>query len=331
MSRTTTVLAALGGMIASAGIITAVTGRSRPPIEGLEGLNVPHGLPPARLITLPDRGEVFLRDQPGPSQDSPTVVLLHGWVVSGDLNWFTSFGPLSDLARVIAPDHRGHGRGTRHSVPYRLADVADDVAAVIRALDAGPAVLVGYSMGGPIAQLVWQRHPDVVSGMVLCATASQFRFGPTGGAHWHLMGIYQTVLRLLPRVWLERIVLAQMRGTAPVRLVRSIGTEVSDMVPLLPWAVGEVERGHVEDIAEAGRQMGRFDSRGWLRGLDVPAAMVITTRDRMVPPATQLELAALLPHSLVIEVDGDHDVTAGHPKAFTEGLVQAVQHVLDER
>lgn len=335
MSRLTTAIAAIGGAALGvglgAGVLTFLTGRSRPSVEGLQALNVPRDLPPARVIPLPDRGELFVRDQTGPDPAAPTVVLLHGWVVSADLNWFTAYKPLGGIARVLAPDHRGHGRGTRPSQPYRLIDVADDVAELLRAEGTGPAILVGYSMGGPIAQLVWQRHPDLVAGLVLCATAAHFRFGPIGGAHWRLMGVYQVALRLMPRAWFERALLAQITGTAPIRLVQPVGPEaVEPFTPLLPWAVGEFERADVEDLAEAGREMGRFDSRGWLRGLDVPSAVIVTTKDRLVPPSTQLELAGLLPRSMVIEVEGDHDASAG-TRDFVTALVRAVEHVVEER
>lgn len=329
MSRASTIIAGLGGMVLGAGALTFLTGRTRPAIAGLSALNPPADLPPARIVRLPDRGEVFLRDQPGPGPDAPTVVLLHGWLVSADLNWFTTYRPLAEVARVLAPDHRGHGRGTRPSQPYRLVDVADDIAALLRQEGTGPAILVGYSMGGPIAQLVWQRHPDVVAGLVLCATAAHFRFGPLGGGHWRFMALYQVGLRLMPRTWLERILLAQVDGTAPIRLVQPVGPDVEPFTPLLPWAVGEIERGDVEDLAEAGRQMGRFDSRGWLPGLDVPAAVVVTTRDRLVPPTVQLEMAVLLPDALVLEVDGDHDASAGVGGPFAAAIVRAIEYVRD--
>ncbi len=327
MSRTTTLLAGATGMALGAGVLTMLTGRSRPAIEGLSALDVPRGLPPARILALPGRGEMFFRDQPGPDSAAPTVVLLHGWVVSADVNWFPCYRPLGAVARVIAPDHRGHGRGTRHSVPYRLEDVADDVAALLRALGTGPAIIVGFSMGGTIAQLLWRRHPDLVAGVVLCATAAQFGYGPLQGRQWKLMAVYQTGLRLLPRVWMERILLAQISGTAPIRLVRSVGPEVSELAPLLPWIVGEVERGDVEDLSEAGRELGRYDSRGWIGEMDVPVAVVVTTQDRLIPPGIQLELAALLPTALVAEVWGDHDAPASVPKAFNEALLTAIAHV----
>ena len=59
--------------------------------------------------------------------------------------------------------------------PFRLADCAADAAAVLRELGVAPAVVVGYSMGGAIAQLVARDHPDVVSGLVLSGTAQHFQ------------------------------------------------------------------------------------------------------------------------------------------------------------
>lgn len=45
-------------------------------------------LPPARLVAVPGRGAIFLRQPDGPSA-GPTIVLLHGWALSADLNWFS--------------------------------------------------------------------------------------------------------------------------------------------------------------------------------------------------------------------------------------------------
>ncbi|MFX8316352.1 alpha/beta fold hydrolase, partial [Acinetobacter baumannii] len=72
-------------------------------------------------------------------------------------------------------DHRGHGRGLRPIEHFRLSDCAADAAAVLRALELAPATVVGYSMGGAIAQLVAYEQPDVVSGLVLSGTAQHWQ------------------------------------------------------------------------------------------------------------------------------------------------------------
>ncbi len=130
-------------------------------------------LPPGRRLKLPGRGTTFIREMEGPA-GAPTLVLLHGLGVSADLNWFRCYDALGRRYRVIAMDHRGHGRGIRSSRPFRLADCADDVAAVADELGIDQFIPVGYSMGGPITQLVWRRHADRVAGLVLCATSRSF-------------------------------------------------------------------------------------------------------------------------------------------------------------
>src|SRR4029079_9382033 len=124
-------------------------------------------VPQGRRVALPGRGTTFIRELPGPP-GAPTVLLLHGLMATGGLNWLQTFEPLSQHFRVVAVDHRGQGRGIRSWRRFRLADCADDAAALLEVLGIDEAIAVGYSMGGPIASLLWRRHPDRVAGLVLC-------------------------------------------------------------------------------------------------------------------------------------------------------------------
>src|SRR4030081_1973171 len=130
-------------------------------------------LPPGRRLVLPGRGTTFVRELPRPP-GPPGAVLLPGWLGTAALNWFTAYESLGRHFRVLAMDHRGHGRGIRARRAFRLVDCAGDVAALIETAGAGPAIIAGYSMGGPIAQLTWRDHPRSVAGLVLCATAANF-------------------------------------------------------------------------------------------------------------------------------------------------------------
>jgi 3-oxoadipate enol-lactonase len=230
-------------------------------------------MPPARTVRVPGRGEFFLRDTGG---DRPVVMLLHGWIASADLNWCGAYGDLLDAGyRVLAIDHRGHGRGLRPLVPFRLADCAADAAAVLRELDAAPALVVGYSMGGTIAQLVARDHPDVVRGLVLSGTAQHFK-DPQSQRAFKALGVFGLALSVAPRAtwrWGFR------RAGIP---------ETEQTV----WVQSEVMRHSARDIVEAGRELGRFDSRPWLGSVRVPCAVVLTTRDEAVAPRKQRELAA---------------------------------------
>ena len=85
-------------------------------------------------------------------------------------------------------DHRGHGRGLRDDRPFRLEDCADDVAAVADQLGIERMIVVGYSMGGPIAQLLWRRHSALVDGLVLCSTGAAFASTPRLRALFRVAG-----------------------------------------------------------------------------------------------------------------------------------------------
>ncbi|MBA2626088.1 MAG: alpha/beta hydrolase, partial [Acidimicrobiia bacterium] len=106
---------------------------------------LPPPLPPGRVVDVPGRGEIFVREAPGP-KGAPTVLLLHGWTASADLNWWRVYPSVPSIGSLLAIDHRGHGRGIRSDEPFSLEAAADDAAALLEHLGAGPAIVCGYSM-----------------------------------------------------------------------------------------------------------------------------------------------------------------------------------------
>lgn len=317
------------GAAAALGLFWVAT-RSRPVPDHRRVPEPPPGLPPGRVVEVPGRGEFFVREAGPPDPDAPTVVLLHGWMFSADLTWFGCYEELSRSARVIAADHRGHGRGPRPIEPFRLAHVADDVAALLRHLDATPAVAVGYSMGGTIAQLLWQRHPDVVRGLVMSATSASFSDDARDRWTWRAMGVMQLILRLFPRDLLERAAHVQAKSHSRMRLSRLIHPDTpAKVIELLPWITGELSRNSAEDVAEAGRELGRFDAREWIGTLDVPTAMLVLTKDGLVPEANQRDLAERIPDCYVQELPLDHDGVVARPDVFMPALAKALQQVLE--
>ena len=324
------------GMWAAATLATVAgtlwaAARARPVSPRAQAPDPPPGLPPGRVVAVEGHGEMFVREAAGPGPDAPTLLLLHGWMFPADLHWFMSYAALSEVAHVLAVDHRGHGRGTRPAHPFRLVDVADDAAALLTELGTGPVIAIGYSMGGPVAQLMWQRHPDLVSGLVLCATSATFNVTRADRWRWRSMGVLQLLMRLLPRHWWEALSNMLVDQERPLQVTHLLGLDPSaDLKPLLPWMIGEADRGSAEDIAEAGRELSRFDARGWLPTVDVPTAVVVTLRDKLVPLDNQRDLIARLGPGgadSVYELDFDHDAMITQPDLFVPALVSAVQAV----
>ena len=264
----------------------------------------PLPLPPGRSVLVPGRGEFFVRDSGG---DGPPVLLVHGWMFPSDLNWLHTYRPLQRAGyRVLAMDLRGHGRGLRSGETFRLADCADDAAGVLSALGVPPALVVGYSMGGPVTQLLARRHPDRVAGFVLCATALDWS-DPRQKAFWRTMGGLRLVLGLFP----------QGAWRTGMRLAGAPSRESN-------WVASELSRGSARDLAEAGRELGRFDSSAWAGELSMPRAVVVMTRDRLVPPRKQRALAAALAVEPVL-LDADHDACSTVPAQFVTALLTALR------
>src|SRR5271166_2440233 len=166
--------------------------------------------PVTRLVELPGRGRTRVWECAGPD-GAETLMLIHGVAVTAELNWGLAFAPLARHFRVVAADLRGHGDGIRLGSRFRLEDCADDVAALAGILDIGPFVAVGYSMGGMVAQLLYKRHASLLSGLVLCSTASSFRGSPADQLTALVTPAMAAALRWNPFLYLMS---AEASGTA---------------------------------------------------------------------------------------------------------------------
>jgi pimeloyl-ACP methyl ester carboxylesterase len=277
--------------------------------DGRVGPAVPLG----RRVELAGRGTTFVREVRGP-KDAPTLLLLHGYVASAGLNWFRVFDALGEDFRVIAPDARGHARGLRSRRHVRLADCADDMAALIDTLDTGPVIAVGYSMGGPIAQLLWKRHPEKVAGLVMCATGPELGFGVQ-----RLNDAYLASVAGLARA-AGQLATVPAAGANVLRRVRA-----HRPASFLEWAAEEMRRHDVRMLTEAARSITRFDSRPWIHDVDVPTSVLRTNRDRLVDPANQTELVVAIRGARLVEHDHGHFACAR--STFTEPLVGACRDV----
>ncbi len=263
------------------------------------------------LLDLKGRGRIRVLEHKGP-KGAPTLVLLHGLGATGGLNWFAAFPELQQRYRVLAVDHRGHGRGipTRR---FRLRDCADDAVAVADRLGIDRFIAVGYSMGGPIAKLCWNRHPRRVRGLVLCATSRYFTPQQFPILTRAILPGAVVGARLAPNLIREQIIESMLK-TVP-------GQEGKDFVRR------EMSGSDPAALAQATRAVLRFSSRDWASNITVPTAVVITTRDEIVPTRRQHALAAAIPGAKSFEVHGDHFACAARNSNFVPQLVAACAHV----
>ena len=267
------------------------------------------------MVELPGRGSTYVTDTPGPSPDSPTVVLLHALGCTGLLTWFPAIGALAQRYRVVTLDQRWHGQGI-HSDDFSLYDCADDVAALIDVLDLRDVMVVGYSMGGVVAQRVWRQHPGKIRGLVLCSTTDRFQLTVAERVFFAGMGTAMFGARELSR------------SHAMVRAART-AADAADLQPsdIQDWAMREFRSTSPWAIGQALAALGRHHSRPWLGRIDVPAAVVVTTRDHVIPPGRQRGLARAIKGATTHEVDGGHAACVLESEKFVPALLEAVATV----
>ncbi|WIY07191.1 alpha/beta hydrolase [Amycolatopsis mongoliensis] len=257
-------------------------------------------------LDLPGRGRTVVTDV-GP-RDAPALVLLHSVACTGLLTWYPALHRLARRHRVVVFDQRWHGRGIR-SPEFRLADCAADVVAVADALGIGRFAVGGYSMGGMVGQLVARAEPERVTGLVLCSTASNFRRGLRQSVALDVFG--RTLRRLR-----ERVKLPAAPTAAPRARVEDYRWGLREFRSTTPW-----------EIAVAVDEIGRFDSTPWLHTLRLPAAVVVTTRDRFIAPEHQRSLARRIPGAATYEVAAGHAACVLAADRWVPALLAAVTSV----
>lgn len=259
---------------------------------------------PGRTVFVGD--EEHLVREMGPDRGVP-VLLVHGLAGASLTEWYQIAPKLAVDRKVIMVDHRGHGLSARGDLRFEVDDDADDLAGVLDALGVGEADVVGYSMGGVIAQALAMRHPGRVRRLVLIATFA------THSVSYRWL---RWVGAMLTRAW-ERV---SGLGTPEARSAYLIGRGAVERRHAR-WLWRETLRRDVESGAQATFALLRFDSRDWIGRLGVETMVMVPGNDFLVPPRWQHELASAIPGARLVEIEGaGHEVVWTHPDRVADEL-----------
>ncbi|MGI5404965.1 alpha/beta fold hydrolase [Streptomyces sp. CA-135486] len=205
----------------------------------------------------------------------PALVFVHYWGGSA-ATWDGVVGRLPAEQATVRFDQRGWGTSQALPGSYALDQLADDLTCVVEALDLGPFVLVGHSMGGKVSQLVAARRPAGLAGVILVAPAPpeppavvtpEYREGLC-----HAYDSPESVGQALDHV-LTAVALPESLRAAVVRDSLAVHPEARREWPL---------RGIATDITDAAQ------------AIEVPVTVVAGENDAVEPP--QVLRDHLLPH-----------------------------------
>jgi 3-oxoadipate enol-lactonase len=215
------------------------------------------------------------------SGSGPPLLLIMG--MSGtSLHWGESFlAPLRESFETIVYDHRGVGSSTRLEGQLSIAQMAEDAAGLLAALEIDSAHVLGISMGGMVAQELALSHPECVRtlslGCTYCGGEGSALIAPEDG---------------------HRLFEAMSSGD------RTLALRTAWEINVSPALAGEQRAVAVNVIMAQAQAIAAHNTQTRLAGLRMPALIIHGTQDRMLPVANGRLIASLVPDARLEILDG---------------------------
>lgn len=265
-----------------------------------------------QYVLTPDGAIAYYRF----GQGSP-IVLVTGYRATIS-NWNAYFlGELAKQHEVIVFNNRGIGGSVSDTTQYRMADLARDTSTLIQTLKLRDVTLVGWSMGGMVAQTLLMQHPDRIRDAVLMNTA------PPG---WSGDSVPPEVMRVLsgtPGTTFGQV----MSVLFPPNAVQQAEQCFSrDMFRPADYGSAKISAQVTQD-QDAVLSAWTADKQafGRLRSIGVPTLVLSAQNDAVLAPANGAELnEAIRGSSLVEASDAGHAMMYQYPRALAQRIMEFI-------
>ncbi len=224
--------------------------------------------------------------------------------------WALSAPDLAKHFRVITFDNRGAGRTSSPDRPYTIDQMADDAAGLLEALEIPKAHVLGWSMGGYIAQELALGHPGLVNKLILLSTA-----GTIDGYGRAMLASLLTVRRTnISREGFVRMMAPLVYSKAflddTTRLERAIQNSASNAYP-------QQDHAYIRQIGA----IQRFDASPRLGEIKAETLVLHGEDDVLVPPHNGEALAAAISGATHTVLPGGHVGVLENPNAYNEAIL----------
>lgn len=244
-----------------------------------------------------------------PCSVKPCLVLLHGWGLNQAV-WRGILPLLPSDQSVLCLDLPGFGWRQSWPEPYTLAAIAESLLAEIPP----QSLLVGWSLGGLVAQQIALQAPEKVKALALVASSPCFVAKPASaeGQGWpgmsaEVLAQFASALAQDPAKTIERFLAIQAMGSQSARQdIKSLKEAVME----LPAPAAEALAGGLSILANS-------DYRPLLSALSCPVSACFGRLDSLVPVSVATEFAAILPNaSIEVFPSASHAPFISHPSEF---------------
>jgi pimeloyl-ACP methyl ester carboxylesterase len=238
------------------------------------------------------------------------LVLIMG--LGGDLQgWALTAPALAKQFRVITYDNRGAGRTSAPDKPYTIAGMADDLAALLDELKVSKAHVLGYSMGGMIAQEFALNHTNRVEKLILLATSPGLDgYSRTIVRNWINVRRSNMSRELIVRNNAPFVYTAELLDDTQ-RFERAIQNSVAN-----PYA----QQDHAY-IRQAEAVLG-FSTADRLGNIKAETLIVTNRDDILVPPRNGKKLNSGISGSKLLELEGAHAGVIEYPNEHNEKFLE---------
>ena len=237
--------------------------------------------------------------------EGPPLVLVHGAAEDSRV-WTPQLTALSDEFTVVAWDEPGAGRSSDVPVDFALADYADCLAALIDALDLGPAHVAGLSWGGTVALELYRHHPRRVATLLLVDTYAGWKGSlPEPEVQARLEGV-------------RRLLSAAHHKFDPTLPGLFAGDPPPESVPLLEAMAADVRP---ESMRTALPVMAGTDQRDLLPTITVPTLLLWGELDARSPLTVARQFENAIPTARLVVIPGaGHVSNLERPEQFNDAV-----------
>lgn len=211
--------------------------------------------------------------------------------------------------RAHAWDQPGYG-GTPPVAPYDLEHVT---GALARVIGGEPAILVGHSMGGFVAQEAYARFPQRVRALVLCFTSAAFGGSGSDFARQFIAARIAPLDDGRTMAEIAARVMPALRGSRSDPAGLALAERIMSAVP-------------PDTYRQAVRLLTTFDRRAQLPGIRVPTLLVAGSDDRVAPAAVMERMAQKIPGAEYVLLEGcGHLGPMDQPEPFNQALADFLE------
>jgi pimeloyl-ACP methyl ester carboxylesterase len=237
--------------------------------------------------------------------EGPPLVLVHGAAVDSRM-WQPQLSALEDEFTVVAWDEPGAGRSSDVPAGFGLADYAHSLAALIDALELGPAHVAGLSWGGTVVLELYRHHAELVVTLILVDTYAGWKGSLPAEEVRTRVDLYR------------RVVAAPADEFDPTPPGLFASDPPAEFLPLLAAMAADVRR---ESMSTALSVMAEADQRDLLPRIAVPTLLIWGELDARSPLSVARQFEQAIPGTKLIVIPGaGHVSNLEQPEPFNDAV-----------